>query len=81
MAGYVVQNVQTGKRRTDRKNALEYAEGAALIGWIPIVAIVSGIAILHEPLSLLQGVAIASTVLALWLALVPGKPAPDQPTG
>ena len=48
---------------------------------IPIVAIVSGIAILHEPLSLLQGVAIASTVLALWLALVPGKPAPDQQTG
>lgn len=40
---------------------------------IPIVAIVSGILILHEPLSLLQAVAIASTVISLWLALVPGR--------
>src|SRR3990167_3297790 len=40
---------------------------------IPIVAIVSGIAILHEPLSGLQAVAIASTVISLWLALVPGR--------
>jgi drug/metabolite transporter (DMT)-like permease len=48
---------------------------------IPIVAIVSGIAILHEPLSLLQGIAIASTVVALWLALVPGKSVPDRQTG
>jgi drug/metabolite transporter (DMT)-like permease len=48
---------------------------------IPIVAIVSGIAILHEPLSLLQGIAIASTVISLWLALVPGKPAPARPSG
>lgn len=38
---------------------------------IPIVAIVSGILILDEPLSTLQAVAIASTVIALWLALVP----------
>lgn len=38
---------------------------------IPIVAIVSGILILHEPLSALQAVAIASTVISLWLALVP----------
>lgn len=38
---------------------------------IPIVAIVSGIVILHEPLSLLQAAAIASTVISLWLALVP----------
>ena len=40
---------------------------------IPIVAIVSGILILHEPLSWLQAVAIASTVISLWLALVPGR--------
>jgi drug/metabolite transporter (DMT)-like permease len=39
---------------------------------IPIVAIVSGVLILHEPLSVLQALAIASTVAALWLALVPG---------
>ena len=38
---------------------------------IPIVAIVSGILILHEPLSWLQAAAIASTVISLWLALVP----------
>lgn len=47
---------------------------------IPIVAIVSGILILNEPLSLLQGAAIASTVISLWLALVPGKRAPDRQT-
>ena len=40
---------------------------------IPIVAIVSGVMILHEPLSPLQMVAIASTVIALWLALMPGR--------
>ena len=40
---------------------------------IPIVAIVSGILILNEPLSTLQAVAIASTVISLWLALTPGK--------
>jgi drug/metabolite transporter (DMT)-like permease len=40
---------------------------------IPIVAIVSGILILHEPLSGLQAAAIASTVISLWLALVPGR--------
>ncbi len=40
---------------------------------IPIVAIVSGILILHEPLSALQAVAIGSTVISLWLALVPGR--------
>jgi drug/metabolite transporter (DMT)-like permease len=40
---------------------------------IPIVAIVSGILILDEPLSALQAIAIASTVLSLWLALVPGR--------
>ncbi len=38
---------------------------------IPIVAIASGILILNEPLSVLQAVAIASTVISLWLALVP----------
>ncbi len=38
---------------------------------IPIVAVISGVVLLHEPLSLLQGVAIASTVISLWLALVP----------
>ena len=38
---------------------------------IPIVAVISGVLLLHEPLSLLQGVAIASTVVSLWLALVP----------
>ena len=41
---------------------------------IPIVAVVSGVLILNEPLSLLQGVAIASTVVSLWLALVPARP-------
>jgi len=41
---------------------------------IPIVAIVSGVLILHEPLSPLQALAIASTVVSLWLALVPGRP-------
>ena len=40
---------------------------------IPIVAIVSGVLLLNEPLSPLQTVAIGSTVLALWLALMPGK--------
>lgn len=40
---------------------------------VPIVAIVSGILILHEPLSWLQAAAIASTVISLWLALVPGR--------
>lgn len=40
---------------------------------IPIVAIVSGIVLLHEPLSALQAVAIASTVISLWLALVPTR--------
>jgi len=40
---------------------------------IPIVAIVSGIILLHEPLSALQAVAIASTVISLWLALVPSR--------
>ena len=40
---------------------------------IPIVAIVSGVMLLDEPLSRLQTVAIASTVVALWLALMPGK--------
>ena len=40
---------------------------------IPIVAIVSGILMLNEPLSTLQAVAIGSTVIALWLALVPGR--------
>jgi drug/metabolite transporter (DMT)-like permease len=40
---------------------------------IPIVAIVSGVLFLHEPLSPLQGVAIASTVLSLWLALMPAR--------
>jgi drug/metabolite transporter (DMT)-like permease len=40
---------------------------------IPIVAIVSGVLILDEPLSALQTVAIASTVISLWLALVPGR--------
>ncbi len=40
---------------------------------IPIVAIVSGVLLLHEPLSPLQMAAIASTVLALWLALMPAR--------
>jgi drug/metabolite transporter (DMT)-like permease len=40
---------------------------------IPIVAIVSGVLILDEPLSALQALAIASTVLSLWLALVPAR--------
>ena len=40
---------------------------------IPIVAIVSGIVFLHEPLSTLQAIAIGSTVISLWLALVPSR--------
>ncbi|MFO1162784.1 MAG: DMT family transporter [Reyranellaceae bacterium] len=40
---------------------------------IPIVAIVSGVLLLDEPLSLLQAAAIGSTVLSLWLALIPGR--------
>jgi drug/metabolite transporter (DMT)-like permease len=40
---------------------------------IPIVAITSGVLFLHEPLSALQAVAIASTVLSLWLALMPAR--------
>jgi drug/metabolite transporter (DMT)-like permease len=40
---------------------------------IPIVAVVSGVLFLHEPVSWLQAVAIGSTVVSLWLALVPGK--------
>ena len=40
---------------------------------IPIVAIVSGVLILHEPLSPLQALAITSTVLSLWLALMPAR--------
>ena len=40
---------------------------------IPIVAIVSGILMLDEPLSMLQAVAIGSTVISLWLALMPGR--------
>jgi len=40
---------------------------------IPIVAVVSGVIILHEPLSGLQAAAIGSTVLSLWLALVPRR--------
>ena len=42
---------------------------------IPIVAIVSGVVFLHEPLSPLQAVAIGSTVLSLWLALMPPRAA------
>jgi drug/metabolite transporter (DMT)-like permease len=41
---------------------------------IPIVAVISGVLFLHEPLSPLQGIAIASTVVSLWLALVPARP-------
>jgi len=40
---------------------------------IPIVAVLSGVIVLHEPLSLLQAVAIASTVISLWLALMPAR--------
>jgi drug/metabolite transporter (DMT)-like permease len=40
---------------------------------IPIVAVVSGVVLLHEPLSALQAAAIGSTVISLWLALVPRR--------
>jgi drug/metabolite transporter (DMT)-like permease len=40
---------------------------------IPIVAVVSGVIILHEPVSLLQAIAIGSTVISLWLALMPAR--------
>lgn len=40
---------------------------------IPIVAVLSGMVLLHEPLSPLQAVAIGSTVISLWLALVPSR--------
>jgi len=42
---------------------------------IPIVAVVSGVVALHEPLSWLQALAIGSTVISLWLALVPRRSA------
>lgn len=40
---------------------------------IPIVAIASGVLLLDEPLSPLQAIAIASTVVSLWLALTPSQ--------
>jgi drug/metabolite transporter (DMT)-like permease len=40
---------------------------------IPIVAVASGVVFLHEPLSSLQALAIGSTVISLWLALVPAR--------
>jgi drug/metabolite transporter (DMT)-like permease len=40
---------------------------------IPIVAVMSGVIFLHEPLSLLQAAAIASTVISLWLGLMPAR--------
>lgn len=40
---------------------------------IPIVAVISGMLVLHEPLSALQAAAIGSTVISLWLALVPRR--------
>jgi drug/metabolite transporter (DMT)-like permease len=40
---------------------------------IPIVAVISGVIALHEPLSWLQAIAIGSTVMSLWLALVPRR--------
>jgi drug/metabolite transporter (DMT)-like permease len=40
---------------------------------IPIVAVISGVITLHEPLSWLQALAIGSTVISLWLALVPRR--------
>ena len=40
---------------------------------IPIVAVASGVIFLHEPLSPLQALAIGSTVISLWLALVPAR--------
>lgn len=40
---------------------------------IPIVAVIGGVVLLHEPLSPLQALAISSTVIALWLALVPRR--------
>jgi len=42
---------------------------------IPIVAVISGVIALHEPLSWLQSIAIGSTVISLWLALVPRRSA------
>ena len=40
---------------------------------IPILAVISGVIALHEPLSWLQAIAIGSTVISLWLALVPRR--------
>ena len=40
---------------------------------IPILAVISGVIALHEPLSGLQAIAIGSTVISLWLALVPRR--------
>jgi drug/metabolite transporter (DMT)-like permease len=40
---------------------------------IPILAVISGVIVLHEPLSWLQAIAIGSTVISLWLALVPRR--------
>lgn len=40
---------------------------------IPILAVISGVIVLHEPLSWLQAIAIGSTVISLWLALMPRR--------
>jgi drug/metabolite transporter (DMT)-like permease len=40
---------------------------------IPILSVISGMIVLHEPLSWLQAIAIGSTVISLWLALVPRR--------
>jgi drug/metabolite transporter (DMT)-like permease len=40
---------------------------------IPILSVISGVIALHEPLSWLQAIAIGSTVISLWLALVPRR--------
>jgi drug/metabolite transporter (DMT)-like permease len=40
---------------------------------IPILSVISGVIILNEPLSWLQAIAIGSTVVSLWLALMPRR--------
>jgi len=40
---------------------------------IPILSVISGMIVLHEPLSWLQAIALGSTVISLWLALVPRR--------
>lgn len=44
---------------------------------VPIVAVVSGVIMFGEPMGPLQGAAMLCTILSLWLAVLPPKPAAE----